>query len=274
MLEILEGGNYGRTQRYTTRRGNMYVRCLAASWDASNPQWEPWLRVGHQSESRYYEGDLNVLTDPGIYSVTGKATNGPMLDTVGATLLGILEVIRRFDGVSVWQRYTTTGKSETTQGRTFERVYAGSKWTEWREVYNSFSLPLNLGIGGAVAKLSSLDWQTYDFVPGSLITVRLDNMTNIPDGMDWGVIDGNLINIAVGPSDDSGTGRSMHVWRSTVSKANYRFLWCVFQEIREAARSRQDVCQLSTKLRHGRRNKPSAPVFQANCPAMRLQLQS
>ncbi|ENC2856467.1 TPA: phage tail protein [Escherichia coli] len=223
MLEILEGGNYGRTQRYTTRRGNMYVRCLAASWDASNPQWEPWLRVGHQSESRYYEGDLNVLTDPGIYSVTGKATNSPMLDTVGATLLGILEVIRRFDGVSVWQRYTTTGKSETTQGRTFERVYAGSKWTEWREVYNSFSLPLNLGIGGAVAKLSSLDWQTYDFVPGSLITVRLDNMTNIPDGMDWGVIDGNLINIAVGPSDDSGTGRSMHVWRSTVSKANYRF---------------------------------------------------
>ncbi|EFH4682029.1 phage tail protein [Escherichia coli] len=223
MLEILEGGNYGRTQRYTTRRGNMYVRCLAASWDASNPQWEPWLRVGHQSESRYYEGDLNVLTDPGIYSVTGKATNGPMLDTVGATLLGILEVIRRFDGVSVWQRYTTTGKSETTQGRTFERVYAGSKWTEWREVYNSFSLPLNLGIGGAVAKLSSLDWQTYDFVPGSLITVRLDNMTNIPDGMDWGVIDGNLINISVGPSDDSGSGRSMHVWRSTVSKANYRF---------------------------------------------------
>lgn len=222
-LEILEGGNYGRTQRYTTRRGNMYVRCLAASWDASNPQWEPWLRVGHQSESRYYEGDLNVLTDPGIYSVTGKATNGPMLDAAGATLLGILEVIRRFDGVSVWQRYTTTGKSETTQGRTFERVYAGSTWTEWREVYNSFSLPLNMGIGGAVAKLTSLDWQTYDFVPGSLITVRLDNMTNIPDGMDWGVIDGNLINIAVGPSDDSGTGRSMHVWRSTVSKANYRF---------------------------------------------------
>ena len=223
LLEVLEGGGYARTQRYTTRRGNVYVRCLSATWNAENPQWEPWSRVGHQSECRYYEGDLNDLTSPGIYSVTGKASNGPMQDTAGATLLGILEVIRRFDGVSVWQRYTTTGKSETTQGRTFERVYAGSKWTEWREVYNSFSLPLNLGIGGAVAKLSSLDWQTYDFVPGSLITVRLDNMTNIPDGMDWGVIDGNLINIAVGPSDDSGTGRSMHVWRSTVSKANYRF---------------------------------------------------
>lgn len=222
-LEILEGGNYGRTQRYTTRRGNMYVRCLAASWDASNPQWEPWLRVGHQSESRYYDGDLNDVTSPGIYSVTGKATNGPILDGNGVTVLGILEVLRRFDGVNVWQRYTTAGTGATLKGRTFERVYTGSSWSEWREVYNSYSLPLNLGIGGAVAKLTSLDWQTHDFVPGSLITVRLDNMTNIPDGMDWGVIDGNLINIAVGPSDDSGTGRSMHVWRSTVSKANYRF---------------------------------------------------
>lgn len=223
MLEILEGGNYGRTQRYTTRRGNMYVRCLAASWDASNPQWEPWLRVGHQSESRYYEGDLNDVTSPGIYSVTGKATNGPILDGNGVTVLGILEVLRRFDGVNVWQRYTTAGTGTTLKGRTFERVFTGRSWSEWREVYTSYSLPLNLGIGGAVAKLTSLDWQTYDFVPGSLITVRLDNMTNIPDGMDWGVIDGNLINIAVGPSDDSGTGRSMHVWRSTVSKTNYRF---------------------------------------------------
>ncbi|HFM2838358.1 TPA: tail fiber protein [Escherichia coli] len=223
MLEILEGGNYGRTQRYTTRRGNMYVRCLAASWDASNPQWEPWLRVGHQSESRYYEGDLNDVTSPGIYSVTGKATNGPVLDGNGVTVLGILEVLRRFDGVNVWQRYTTAGTGTTLKGRTFERVFTGSSWSEWREVYTSYSLPLNLGIGGAVAKLTSLDWQTYDFVPGSLITVRLDNMTNIPDGMDWGVIDGNLINISVGPSDDSGSGRSMHVWRSTVSKSNYRF---------------------------------------------------
>ncbi|HDX1298248.1 TPA: phage tail protein [Escherichia coli] len=223
LLEVLEGGGYSRMQRYTTLRGDVYVRCLSATWNAENPQWEPWLRVGHQSESRYYDGDLNDVTSPGIYSVTGKATNGPILDGNGVTVLGILEVLRRFDGVNVWQRYTTAGTGATLKGRTFERVYTGSSWSEWREVYTSYSLPLNLGIGGAVAKLTSLDWQTYDFVPGSLITVRLDNMTNIPDGMDWGVIDGNLINIAVGPSDDSGTGRSMHVWRSTVSKANYRF---------------------------------------------------
>ncbi|EIN4542780.1 phage tail protein [Escherichia coli] len=221
ILEIFEGGLYGRTQRYTTRNGTMYIRGLTAKWDAENPQWEDWIQIGYQTSSTFYEDDLDDLMSPGIYSVTGKATHAPIQGQSG-----FLEVIRRKDGVYVLQRYTTTGTSAATKDRLYERVFLGGSfnaWGEWRQIYNSNSLPLELGIGGAVAKLTSLDWQTYDFVPGSLITVRLDNMTNIPDGMDWGVIDGNLINIAVGPSDDSGTGRSMHVWRSTVSKANYRF---------------------------------------------------
>ena len=221
ILEIFEGGLYGRTQRYTTRNGTMYIRGLTAKWDAENPQWEDWNQIGYQTSSTFYEDDLDDLMSPGIYSVTGKATHTPIQGQSG-----FLEVIRRKDGVYVLQRYTTTGTSAATKDRLYERVFLGGSfnaWGEWRQIYNSNSLPLELGIGGAVAKLTSLDWQTYDFVPGSLITVRLDNMTNIPDGMDWGVIDGNLINISVGPSDDSGSGRSMHVWRSTVSKANYRF---------------------------------------------------
>ena len=221
ILEIFEGGLYGRTQRYTTRNGTMYIRGLTAKWDAENPQWEDWIQLGDQTSSTFYEDDLDDLMSPGIYSVTGKATHTPIQGQSG-----FLEVIRRKDGVYVLQRYTTTGTSAATKDRLYERVFLGGSfnaWGEWRQIYNSNSLPLELGIGGAVAKLTSLDWQTYNFVPGSLITVRLDNMTNIPDGMDWGVIDGNLINISVGPSDDSGSGRSMHVWRSTVSKANYRF---------------------------------------------------
>ncbi|HAI9590610.1 TPA: phage tail protein [Escherichia coli] len=221
ILEIFEGGLYGRTQRYTTRNGTMYIRGLTAKWDAENPQWEDWIQIGYQTSSTFYEDDLDDLMSPGIYSVTGKATHTPIQGQSG-----FLEVIRRKDGVYVLQRYTTTGTSAATKDHLYERVFLGGSfnaWGEWRQIYNSNSLPLELGIGGAVAKLTSLDWQTYNFVPGSLITVRLDNMTNIPDGMDWGVIDGNLINISVGPSDDSGSGRSMHVWRSTVSKANYRF---------------------------------------------------
>ena len=224
VLEVLKGGNYSYTQRYTTRRGNVYVRCLQATWDASNPQWEEWRCVGHQSVSAYFEGDLDTLTSPNRYSITDKATNVPLID--GTKIIGILDVSRRFDNISVEQKFTAFGSGSKTTGRIFSRVFSGQsngKWSEWREVFTSYSLPLVLGIGGEAAKVDLLDWQTYDFVPGQMLTTPLNTMKNIPAGMDWGVIDGNLVNILVGPSDDTGTGRSMLVWRSTVSVANYRF---------------------------------------------------
>lgn len=224
VLEVLKGGNYSYTQRYTTRRGNVYVRCLQATWDASNPQWEEWRCVGHQSVSAYFEGDLDTLTSPNRYSITDKAINVPLID--GTKIIGILDVSRRFDNVSVEQKFTSFGSGSKTTGRVFTRVFSGQsngKWSDWREVFTSYSLPLVLGIGGEAAKVDPLDWQTYDFVPGQMLTTPLNTMKNIPAGMDWGVIDGNLVNILVGPSDDTGTGRSMLVWRSTVSTANYRF---------------------------------------------------
>ena len=224
VLEVLKGGNYSYTQRYTTRRGNVYVRCLQATWNALNPQWEEWRCVGHQSVSAYFEGDLDTLTSPNRYSITDKATNVPLID--GTKIIGILDVSRRFDNISVEQKFTSFGSGSKTTGRIFTRVFSGQsngKWSEWREVFTSYSLPLVLGIGGEAAKVDPLDWQTYDFVPGQMLTTPLNTMKNIPAGMDWGVIDGNLVNILVGPSDDTGTGRSMLVWRSTVSVANYRF---------------------------------------------------
>lgn len=224
VLEVLKGGNYSYTQRYTTRRGNVYVRCLQATWNASNPQWEEWRCVGHQSVSAYFEGDLDTLTSPNRYSITDKATNVPLID--GTKIIGILDVSRRFDNISVEQKFTSFGSGSKTTGRIFTRVFSGQsngKWSEWREVFTSYSLPLVLGIGGEAAKVDPLDWQTFDFVPGQMISTPLNTMKNIPAGMDWGVIDGNLVTILVGASEDTGTGRSMLVWRGTVSTANYRF---------------------------------------------------
>lgn len=224
VLEVLKGGNYSYTQRYTTRRGNVYVRCLQATWDASNPQWEEWRSVGHQSVGVYFEGDLDTLTAPNRYSITDKATNVPLID--GTKIIGILDVTRRFDNVSVEQKFTAFGSGSKTTGRIFSRVFSGQsngKWSDWREIFTSYSLPLVLGVGGERANVDPLDWQTYDFKPGELICTPLNTMKNIPAGMDWGVINGNLINILVGPSDGATSGRSMLVWRSTVSTANYRF---------------------------------------------------
>lgn len=223
VLEVMEGGLYGRLQRYTTRRGTMYVRGLTATWDSSNPQWEDWIQVGYQVNGAYYKGSFNDLTKPGRFSVTGEATDGPLTDSAGATLLGVCEVTLRLDGSGVEQNYTTYGTGAETKGRKFQRIRTGNVWSEWREIFTSYSLPLALGIGGVAAKVDPLDWQTFDFVPGQMISTPLNTMKNIPAGMDWGVIDGNLVTILVGASEDTGTGRSMLVWRGTVSTANYRF---------------------------------------------------
>lgn len=223
VLEVMEGGLYGRLQRYTTRRGTMYVRGLTATWDSSNPQWEDWIQVGYQTDGAFFKANFNDLVKPGRFSVTGEATNGPLTGSSGEIILGVCEVTLRLDGTGVEQNYTTYGTGTETKGRKFQRIRTGNIWSDWREVFTSYSLPLVLGIGGVAAKVDPLDWQTYDFVPGQMLTTPLNTMKNIPAGMDWGTIDGNLVNILVGPSDDTGTGRSMLVWRSTVSTANYRF---------------------------------------------------
>ena len=223
VLEVMEGGLFGRLQRYTTRRGTMYVRGLTATWDSSNPQWEDWIQVGYQTDGAFFKANFNDLVKPGRFSVTGEATNGPLIGSSSETVVGVCEVTLRLDGTGVEQNYTTYGTGAETKGRKFQRIRTGNIWSEWREVFTSYSLPLVLGIGGVAAKVDPLDWQTYDFVPGQMLTSPLNTMKNIPAGMDWGVIDGNLVNILVGPSDDTGTGRSMLVWRSTVSTANYRF---------------------------------------------------
>lgn len=223
VLEVMEGGLFGRLQRYTTRRGTMYVRGLTATWDSSNPQWEDWIQVGYQTDGAFFKANFNDLVKPGRFSVTGEATNGPLIGSSSETVVGVCEVTLRLDGTGVEQNYTTYGTGAETKGRKFQRIRTGNIWSDWREVFTSYSLPLVLGIGGVAAKVDPLDWQTYDFVPGQMLTAPLNTMKNIPAGMDWGVIDGNLVNILVGPSDDTGTGRSMLVWRSTVSTANYRF---------------------------------------------------
>lgn len=223
VLEVMEGGLYGRLQRYTTRRGTMYVRGLTATWDSSNPQWEDWIQVGYQTDGAFFKANFNDLVKPGRFSVTGEATNGPLTGSSGETILGVCEVTLRLDGTGVEQNYTTYGTGTTTKGRKFQRIRTGNAWSEWREIFTSYSLPLALGIGGVAAKVDPLDWQTFDFVPGQMISTPLNTMKNIPAGMDWGVIDGNLVTILVGASEDTGTGRSMLVWRGTVSTANYRF---------------------------------------------------
>ncbi|EOO9976919.1 hypothetical protein ACGGQL_005188, partial [Escherichia coli] len=225
LLEVFEGGNYSRTQRYTTRMGVVYVRCLAAAWDASAPKWGPWQQVGNVTPSTFYDGNLNNFKTPGLYNILGtdKVTNRPVAEGVPVEMTALLEVKQRASGGAIFQRFTTAGTGTTTRGRVFERAMTNNIWGDWHEVHTSYSMPITLGIGGIKTQLESLDWQTFDFVPGSMFSVPLNKITNMPAKMDWGTIDGNLIMFSVGPSEHTSTGRTVQVWRGTVSQANYRY---------------------------------------------------
>lgn len=224
-LEIFEGGLYTRTQRYTTRMGMVYTRCLAAAWDASAPKWEEWKQVGHGTPATFYDGDLNDFKTPGLYNILGTdaVINCPTGEGLPAVIVGLLEVKQRASGGAIFQKFTTAGTGATTRDRIFERAYTGGVWGEWNEVYTSYSLPITLGMGGIKSNLAELDWQTFDFVPGSMFSVPLNKIKNMPANMNWGTIDGNLIMFSVGPSEHTSTGRTVQVWRGTVSQTNYRY---------------------------------------------------
>ena len=225
LLEVYEGGNYSRTQRYTTRFGVVYTRCLAAAWDATAPKWGPWQQVGNVTPATFYDGNLNDFKTPGLYNILGTdaVINCPTGEGLPAVIVGLLEVKQRASGGAIFQKFTTAGTGATTRGRIFERAYTNGVWGTWNEVYTSYSLPITLGMGGIKAQLAELDWQTFDFVPGSMFSVPLNKIKNMPANMDWGTIDGNLIMFSVGPSEHTSTGRTVQVWRGTVSQTNYRY---------------------------------------------------
>ncbi|URY14434.1 tail fiber [Shigella phage ESh29] len=225
LLEIYEGGNYSRTQRYTTRMGVVYVRCLAGAWDPEAPNWGEWQQVGMVTPSTFYDGDLNDFKTPGLYNILGTdaVINCPTGEGLPTVIVGLLEVKQRASGGAIFQKFTTAGTGATTRDRIFERAYTGGVWGAWNEVYTSYSLPITLGMGGIKTQLAELDWQTFDFVPGSMFSVPLNKIKNMPANMNWGTIDGNLVMFSVGPSEHTSTGRTVQVWRGTVSQTNYRY---------------------------------------------------
>lgn len=179
VLEVLYGGSYSYTQRYTARSGSIYVRSLLATWNPASPSWDEWKVVGAQVDGSYFTADLNDLTAPGKYSVTSAALNIPMV------IMGVVEVTKRLDGINVVQEFTTTGSGSDTRGRKFVRVKSGAgtgTWGAWDEIYTSSSLQLNLGLGKNVIELASLDWQTFDFQSGAIYGVANTTMTNVPVG--------------------------------------------------------------------------------------------
>ncbi len=183
-LEVFAGGQWGGTQRYTVRNGNVYVRSLTASWNGVDGPWGDWSLVGVNSRPGYYEGDLNALVTPGTWSITGVATNGP----VASGLTGICEVLLRSSANSVVQRFTAIVSGAAFINRTWQRTLSGTTWSSWEQQGAKVLNDLGLGVS-SMSSVSGMDWNQFDFVSGQEFSVAASNMTNTPPGVDttgWG----------------------------------------------------------------------------------------
>ena len=188
LLEVFAGGQFGGTQRYTVRNGNVYVRSLTASWNGTDGPWGDWNLVGVNPRPGYYEGDLNALLLPGIWSVTAAATNGPVSPGQAGVATGICEVILRTSTNSLLQRYTNITIGAANINRTWQRTLSGTTWSPWEQQGAKVLSDLGLGVS-SMSSVSGMDWNQFDFVSGQEFSVAASNMTNTPPGVDitgWG----------------------------------------------------------------------------------------
>ncbi|WP_313486474.1 pyocin knob domain-containing S74 family peptidase [Atlantibacter hermannii] len=221
-LEVFAGGQWGGTQRYTVRNGNVYIRSLSASWNGVDGPWGDWNLAGVNSRPGFYTGDLNLLVTPGVWSVTDGTTgttNGPVAPGQAVISTGICEVILRSSANSLLQRFTTIASGAGNLNRTWQRTLSGTTWSPWEQLGAKVVGDLGMGLT-AITTLSSFDWQQADFQSGAIYLVSSTNVTNMPDGMSF--TSGTGLYIRVLGTAASGSRQSIEVIPDTTSNANYR----------------------------------------------------
>lgn len=218
ILEVFQGGRFNGCQRFISFSGNEYYRTLTAAWNGTDGPWDIWKPVGFSTMPGYFSGDMNTLLSPGIWSTTNAITNGPLISGGSNPTTGICEVILRNASNTVLQRYTNMSSSTATYNYTWQRTLYGTTWSPW-ELLGTKALN-DVGIGVASNTVTSLDWQTFDFVPGALYMVLSGNMTNVPAGLD---VPGSTFNTLIRVNGPEGSTRHVDVCYSTTSSANYRY---------------------------------------------------
>lgn len=146
VLDVINGGDYGGMQKYTSTKGFVWVRPLVAAWSAGSPNvWGDWRPVGYSSMKSSVV-DLNTLIIPNIYSCAAAVLNKPPSVTVG----GRCVVMDHNSAGNISQIYYTATSNASQTNRVFMRFGDGTTWTDWAEMFTSKSIiPLANGGTGA-----------------------------------------------------------------------------------------------------------------------------
>lgn len=130
-IEVLPAGQFGGTQRYTVRTGNIYVRSLTASWNGVDGPWGEWFKVGNAAATATklatartiggvsFDGSANIdlpgVNKAGTQNTSGNAATATKLQTArkigGVAFDGTADIA--LPGVNAAGNQNTTGNAAT-----------------------------------------------------------------------------------------------------------------------------------------------------------------
>lgn len=130
-IEVLPAGQFGGTQRYTVRTGNIYVRSLTATWNGQDGPWGEWLKVGNAAATAAklatartiggvsFDGSANIdlpgVNKAGTQNTSGNAATATKLQTArkigGVAFDGTADIV--LPGVNAAGNQNTTGNAAT-----------------------------------------------------------------------------------------------------------------------------------------------------------------
>jgi len=170
------------------------------------------------------------------WGIVGPSEN-PSLEDFNAAMYAMSQFIayQHQMGIPEWdatQEYYTGSlcvhDGETYSSLVDDNVGSTPPSAKWTPILTTKNGLRNLGFdamgiglsGNILQSLSSLDWQTFEFVTGALYVVQSGNMTNIPAGLD---VPGPTYNTLIRVNGPEGGTRHVEVMYSTTTSANYRY---------------------------------------------------
>lgn len=142
-LEVLPAGQFGGTQRYTVRTGNIYVRSLTASWNGQDGPWDEWLKVGNAAATATklaaarriggvsFDGSANIdlpgVNKAGTQNTSGNAATATKLQTArkigGVAFDGTADIA--LPGVNAAGNQSTSGNAASATKLQTARTIGG-----------------------------------------------------------------------------------------------------------------------------------------------------
>lgn len=199
VLEVFAGGRNNCTQRYTTDGGRLFVRWLAAAWNAASPSWSDWIEIGGLSSNTVLPASVTTLSDATYfaqnqtYVLSGTRTDSPVgltagqnnaiimsMRRAGGTIMGLHQTL--FTAVGTYERY---GAPNAATGWTSVSWYSGGDANGWRLVGADAMAVLGIGLSNVTPK-DPFDWQQADMVTGQKWLTTVGNWVNPPSGISIG----------------------------------------------------------------------------------------